>query len=50
MLKAALVFGVGYVLGAKAGQERYEQIQQVAKKATDELNKRAAHDPRRSSA
>lgn len=48
MLKAALLFGAGYVLGAKAGQERYEQIRQVAKKVTDELDKRAAHGvPRR---
>ena len=34
MLRAALLFGAGYVLGTKAGRERYAQIQDIAKKVT----------------
>ena len=28
-------FGIGYVLGARAGRERYEQIMKLARKAAD---------------
>ena len=41
MLKAVLLFGAGYVLGSKAGQERYAQIEAVAKRVSDELDKRS---------
>ncbi|MBB3043130.1 hypothetical protein KM427_05630 [Nocardioides sp. LMS-CY] len=37
MLKALVLFGAGYVLGAKAGRERYAQIEDVAKKVADQL-------------
>ncbi|WP_206065438.1 hypothetical protein [Nocardioides sp. JQ2195] len=32
LLKIAALIGVGYVLGAKAGRERYEQIARTASK------------------
>ncbi len=32
LLKIAVLIGVGYVLGAKAGRERYEQIARTADK------------------
>ncbi len=35
MLRAALLFGAGYVLGAKAGKERYAEIEELAKKVTE---------------
>ena len=37
MLRAALLFGAGYVLGAKAGEERYAKIEDLAKKVTDRV-------------
>jgi hypothetical protein len=40
MLKAAAVFGVGYVLGSKAGRERYEQIQALARILAARLEER----------
>jgi hypothetical protein len=33
-LTAVAVFGLGYVLGAKAGRERYEQIRELAQTAS----------------
>lgn len=38
MKKFALLIaaGIGYVLGTKAGRERYEQIRGAAKKVTDD--------------
>ena len=36
-VKSLLMLGVGYVLGARAGRERYGQIQVLAKKAADRL-------------
>src|SRR5580765_4659462 len=35
MLRLALGFVIGYVLGAKAGQERYEQIRRVTSTVSD---------------
>jgi hypothetical protein len=32
-----LIFGAGYVLGTKAGRERYEQLLQLARRATERL-------------
>jgi hypothetical protein len=41
MLKAVVLFGAGYVLGSKAGRERYAQIEAVAKRVSEELDKRS---------
>lgn len=36
-LRSAAVFGVGYVLGTRAGRERYEQIVAAAQNASKRL-------------
>ena len=36
------VFGIGYVLGAKAGRERYEQIRKLAHNASESFDASAA--------
>ena len=36
-LRSLLVFGVGYVLGSRAGRERYEQLLAAAKRASTRL-------------
>jgi hypothetical protein len=36
------VFGIGYVLGAKAGRERYEQIRRLAHNASESFDASAA--------
>ena len=36
------VFGIGYVLGAKAGRERYEQIRKLAHHASESFDASAA--------
>lgn len=36
-LTTVAVFGVGYVLGSKAGRERYAQIVAAARKASERL-------------
>ena len=41
MLRAVLLFGAGYVLGSKAGHERYAQIEALAKRVSEELDKRS---------
>lgn len=33
-LRTAIVFGIGYLLGAKAGRDRYEQLRRVYLRAT----------------
>lgn len=38
MMRALLIFGAGYVLGARAGRERYAQIEDVAKKVRDRVS------------
>lgn len=40
MLRAAAVFGVGYVLGTRAGRERYAQIRELAQKAASKLEEK----------
>ena len=35
---AAAVFGLGYVLGSKAGRERYAQIMNVTRNASQRLD------------
>jgi len=47
MLRAALLFGAGYVLGSKAGKERYAEIEELAKKVTERF---AEHGATQSSA
>ncbi len=37
MLKVLTVLGIGYVLGAKAGKERYEQIRRLAAEGAKRL-------------
>jgi hypothetical protein len=37
-----LAFGAGYVLGAKAGRERYEQIMRTANRVKDDPHVRTA--------
>ena len=37
-LRSLLVFGVGYVIGSKAGRERYEQLLAAAKRASTRLD------------
>ena len=37
-LRTAAVFGVGYVLGAKAGRERYVQIVEALQTASQRLD------------
>ncbi|MEJ1109533.1 MULTISPECIES: hypothetical protein [unclassified Kribbella] len=37
-LRTLAVFGAGYVLGAKAGRERYAQIVEAAQKASQRLD------------
>ena len=33
-LRTAIVFGVGYVLGTKAGRDRYEQLRRLYRRTT----------------
>ncbi len=40
MLKAVAAFGVGYVLGSKAGRERYAEIRTLAQKLATQLEQR----------
>ncbi|TCC46810.1 hypothetical protein E0H75_27610 [Kribbella capetownensis] len=37
-LRSLAVFGVGYVLGAKAGRERYVQIVEALQKASQQFD------------
>lgn len=40
MLRAAMIFGAGYVLGTKAGRERYTQIRDLAQKTASKLEEK----------
>ena len=33
-LRTAIVFGIGYLLGTKAGRDRYEQLRRTYRRAT----------------
>lgn len=33
-LRTAIVFGVGYILGTKAGRDRYEQLRRLYRRTT----------------
>lgn len=37
-LVAVTMFGLGYVLGTKAGRERYEQIRRLARNASENFD------------
>ena len=37
-LLAVTMFGIGYVLGSKAGRERYEQICRLARNASENFD------------
>ena len=37
-LVAVTMFGLGYVLGTRAGRERYEQIRALARKASESFD------------
>jgi hypothetical protein len=41
-LLTVAIFGIGYVLGAKAGRERYEQIRRLAHNASESFDSSAA--------
>ena len=41
-LVTVAIFGIGYVLGAKAGRERYEQIRRLAQSASESFDASAA--------
>jgi hypothetical protein len=43
-LTTLLMFGAGYVLGSKAGRERYAEIVTVAEKASKRLAEYSARD------
>ncbi len=50
MLSKLLVFGAGYVLGTKAGRERYNQIAAMAQAAAKRLDEYGALNQPRSTA
>ena len=41
-LTTIAVFGIGYVLGSRAGRERYEQLVEATKQASKRLDERRA--------
>lgn len=41
-LVAVTMFGIGYVLGCRAGRERYEQIRSLARSASENFDAAAA--------
>ena len=41
-LVTVAIFGIGYVLGAKAGRERYEQIRRLAHNTSENFDASAA--------
>lgn len=43
-LRTVLVFGIGYVLGARAGRDRYEQIRRLYRRATSNQQVRQVID------
>jgi len=44
-LGVVVVFGVGYVLGTRAGRERYDQIVAMSNRLADRLEERAGPRP-----
>lgn len=43
-LRTTIAFGVGYVLGTKAGRDRYEQLRRAYRRATSNENVRKVID------
>jgi len=43
-LRTAVVFGVGYLLGAKAGRDRYEQLRRTYRRAASNESVRKVID------
>ncbi|MDJ0924870.1 MAG: hypothetical protein QNJ77_09930 [Acidimicrobiia bacterium] len=43
-LRIAIAFGIGYLLGAKAGRDRYEQLRRAYRRATTNENVRKVID------
>lgn len=39
-----LVFGAGYVLGTRAGRERYEDLRDLARRMAEQLERRVGAD------
>lgn len=44
-LTAAAVFAAGYIIGAKAGHERYAQIVHVVEKTSERLDEFSSRNP-----
>ncbi len=43
-LRTAIMFGIGYLLGAKAGRDRYEQLRRSYRRATSNESVRRVID------
>ncbi|MDX2468807.1 MAG: YtxH domain-containing protein [Acidimicrobiia bacterium] len=43
-LRTAIVFGIGYLLGARAGRDRYEQLRRTYRRAASNENVRKVID------
>lgn len=43
-LRTAVVFGIGYVLGTKAGRDRYEQMRRLYRRTTSNTKVRQVID------
>jgi hypothetical protein len=43
-LMAVTIFGIGYVLGCRAGRERYEQIRRLAHTASEHFDASGARE------
>jgi hypothetical protein len=44
-LTKAVIFGVGYILGARAGRDRYAQIVALMEKASGQLEEFSSRHP-----
>ena len=42
MIKALVIFGAGYIVGTRAGRERYAQIVSLSQKLADRLEEHAS--------
>ena len=43
-LRTAIAFGIGYILGSKAGRDRYEQLRRAYRRTTSNENVRKVID------
>ena len=46
MIGRLIMLGIGYVLGSRAGRERYEQIVRAARQAAERLDGYSGEGPR----